>query len=95
MKKIFKKVKFRYIVMFSFIIYLSVNLIANQFNVMQRKQEYEELLETQAQLEMEVDEQERILQEEDITVYLERMARELLGYADAQERVFIDIQTEK
>ncbi len=95
MKNILKKIKLRYIVMFGFIVYLSVSLIANQFNVMQRKREYEELLETQSQLEMEVTEQERILEEEDIDSYLERLARELLGYADDEERVFIDIQTEK
>ncbi len=95
MKIKLKKIKVRYIVMFAFIIYLSVNLITNQFNLMQKQQEYESLLEVQSELEMEIAEQQRILEEEDITVYLERMARERLGYADDEERVFIDIQKEK
>ncbi len=95
MKKKFRKIKISHIAMFSFILYLTVNLISNQFNLMQQKQEYEALLEVQSQLEMDIAEQERILEEEDITVYLERLAREKLGYADDEERVFIDIQTEK
>ncbi len=95
MKKKSKKIKLRNIAMFSFIMYLTVSLISIQFNLMQQKQEYEELLEVQSALEMDIAEQQRVLEEEDITVYLEELAREKLGYADDEERVFIDIQTEK
>ena len=65
--------------------YLSVSLISAQFDLMTKKQQLA-ILETQ--------DIERMLEFEDQEDYVERIARQRLGYANPNEKIFKDIQGE-
>ena len=74
--------------------YLSVSLISAQFDLMTKKQQLA-ILETQQQkLQLETQDIERMLEFEDEEDYIERIARQRLGYANPNEKIFKDIQGE-
>ncbi|MBP1552703.1 MAG: septum formation initiator family protein [Oscillospiraceae bacterium] len=74
--------------------YLSVSLISAQFDLMTKKQQLA-ILETQQQkIQLETQDIERMLEFEDEEDYIERIARQRLGYANPNEKIFKDIQGE-
>ena len=74
--------------------YLSVSLISAQFDLMTKKQQLA-ILETQQQkVQLEAQDSERMLEIEDEEAYIERIARQRLGYANPNEKIFKDIQGE-
>ena len=74
--------------------YLSVSLIIAQFDLMTKKQQLA-ILETQQQkIQLETQDIERMLEFEDEEDYIERIARQRLGYANPNEKIFKDIQGE-
>ncbi|MEG1800490.1 MAG: septum formation initiator family protein [Oscillospiraceae bacterium] len=91
MKKLFS---IKSIAFFVAITYLSVNLISAQFELMTKKQELSALQQQQQRLVLENQDAQRLLDSEDETAYVERIARDRLGYANPNEKVYIDIQGE-
>ncbi|MEG1782421.1 MAG: septum formation initiator family protein [Oscillospiraceae bacterium] len=94
MAKLFKKVKLRSVAVLFLIVYLSINLISSQFELMTKKQELDGLMQQEKRLLLEVQDTRRLLEDDDDKAYIERIARERLGYANPGEKVFIDIQSE-
>ncbi len=89
-----KKIRWSSVVFLLAIIYLSISLITAQFELMTKKQEHENVVSRRVRLEMEVDQAQALLNEEDHSVYIEKIARDRLGYANPGERVFVDAQAE-
>ena len=74
--------------------YLVVSFVGGQFQVAAKRGELQEL---DAQLEKQVatnKELVRMMESGDDEAYVERVAREKLGYARPQERVFVDLTGE-
>ncbi len=94
MNRIFGKIHWRSVAFLLAMIYLSVSLISAQFELMTKKQEHETIVSQRERLEMEVNEAQAMLDEEDQSVYIERIARERLGYANPGEKVFVDARAE-
>lgn len=74
------------------VVYLSFSLVSAQFDLMTKKQQLASLKEQEKRLILENQDTERMLENEDETAYIERIARDRLGYANPDEKVFIDIQ---
>lgn len=75
-------------------LYLVASFVGGQMQLAAKQRELEELsakVELQTQDNKELD---RMMQEDDDAAYIERMAREKLGYARAHERVFVDLTGE-
>ena len=82
-------------VLFLFAIaYLTISLISAQFELMTKKQELTSIQTQKDRLELEVADTRSLLEEGQDEVYIERIARERLGYANPGEKVYIDIQSE-
>ena len=81
---------------FSFMVIasLSISLINAQFELMTKRQELDALLKQETRLVMENKDANRILESETDEEYIERIARERLGYGSPDEKVFTDIQGE-
>ena len=94
MHNLFKKIKLRSFAFLLLIIYLSGSLVSAQFELMTKKREYENVYAQQTKLRLEVEDTRSLLQEGADRVYIERIAREKLGYAYPGERIFVDIQAE-
>lgn len=94
MHNLFKKIKLRSFAFVLLIIYLAGNLVSAQFELMTKKREYENVLTRQKKLELEVEDTKSLLAEGADRLYIERIAREKLGYAYPGERIFVDIQAE-
>ncbi len=74
-----------------FVAYIIFLLIQTQIQINQKKSEVE-ALQAEVQLTMsEINELERIATAESEDEYMERIAREQLGYVSGDERVFMDI----
>lgn len=72
-------------------VYLVVSFVSGQLQVSEKQRKLAELdikLETQTEQNAEL---ERLMESGDEDAYVERMAREKLGYARPDERVFVDI----
>jgi cell division protein DivIC len=91
MKKLFN---IRYIAVICAVVYLSVSLITAQFDLMTKKQQLSILHQQQERVELEAQDIERMLEYESEEDYVERIARQRLGYANPNEKVFKDIQGE-
>ena len=74
--------------------YLSISLITAQFDLMTKKQQLAILEAQQQKVELETQDIERMLEIEDEEAYIERIARQRLGYANPNEKIFKDIQGE-
>ena len=75
-------------------LYLVVSFVGGQMQLAAKQRELDELnakVELQAQENKEL---ERMMEEDDDAAYIERMAREKLGYARPHERVFVDLTGE-
>ena len=84
----------KYIAVTAAVIYLSVSLIGAQFDLMIKKQELASLEQQKDRLELETNDIQRILEIEDQDEYVERIARQRLGYANPNEKIYKDIQGE-
>ena len=91
MKKLFN---IKIIAVFCAVAYLSVSLISAQFDLMTKRQQLAILEQQQQRVEMETQDIRRVLEIEDEAEYVERIAREKLGYANPNETVYKDIQGE-
>ncbi len=94
MNRIFKKIRLRSLLFTLAILYLSVSLITAQFELMTKKQEYENVVSRRERIELEVEDTRSLLEEGEDAVYIERIARERLGYANPGEKVYVDVQSE-
>ena len=94
MNRLFKKISLRSLLFALAILYLSVSLITAQFELMTKKQEYENVVEQRQRIELEVEDTRSLLEEGEDAVYIERIARERLGYANPGEKVYVDVQSE-
>jgi len=94
MNGIFKKIRLRSLLFTLAILYLSVSLITAQFELMTKKQEYENVVSQRQRIELEVEDTRSLLEEGEDAVYIERIARERLGYANPGEKVYVDVQSE-
>lgn len=94
MGRFIKKIKLSSFIFFLAVVYLAVSLISAQVELMTKKQEYESVVNQKERLEMEVRETQAILDEEDDSVYIERIARERLGYANPGEKIYVDAQSQ-
>ena len=74
--------------------YLSISLITAQFDLMTKRQQLAILEEQKARIELETQDIQRVLEIEDQQEYIERIARQRLGYANPNEKIFKDIQGE-
>ena len=76
------------------IAYLTISLISAQFDLMTKRQQLASLSQQQQRVEMETEDIRYILENETEAEYVERVAREKLGYANPNETVYKDIQGE-
>lgn len=94
MKKFLNRLNFRSFIFLVATFYLVYSLISAQFDLMTQKREYENVVQQKERLALEVDEIRSLLEEKDERLYIERIAREKLGYANPGEKVFVDIRAE-
>ena len=94
MQNLKKKINIRSVVFLLAIVYLTINLISAQFELMTKKQERASIQSRKERLQLEVADTQSLLEEDRDEVYIERVARERLGYANPGEKVYIDIQSE-
>lgn len=94
MHKLLKKINLRSFALLFVIMYLTISLISAQFELMTQRREYENVAKQKERLELEIDETRGLLEEDEDSVYIERIAREKLGYAKLGEKVYVDIQSE-
>ena len=94
MQNLKKKFNIRSVLFLFAIVYLTINLISAQFELMTKKQELENIQSQKSRLELEVADTQSLLEEDRDEVYIERIARERLGYANPGEKVYVDIQSE-
>ena len=94
MQNIKKKINLRSVLFLLVIVYLTINLISAQFELMTKKQELANIQEQKDRLQLELADKQSLLDEDRDEVYIERIARERLGYANPGEKVYIDIQAE-
>ncbi len=92
MKKIFN---IKIIAVFCLVTYLTISLISAQFDLMTKRQQLASLEQQQQRVEMEAEDIRHVLEIENEAEYVERVAREKLGYANPNETVYKDIQGEK
>ena len=91
MKKIFN---IKIIAVLCVVTYLAISLICAQFDLMTKRQQLASLNQQQQRVEMETEDIRYILENETEAEYVERVAREKLGYANPNETVYKDIQGE-
>ena len=94
MQNLKKKFNISSVVFLLAIAYLTISLISAQFDLMTKKQELASIQTQKDRLELEVADTRSLLEEGQDEVYIERIARERLGYANPGEKVYIDIQSE-
>ena len=91
MKKIFN---IKIIAVLCVVTYLAISLISAQFDLMTKRQQLASLNQQQQRVELETEDIRYILENETEAEYVERVAREKLGYANPNETVYKDIQGE-
>lgn len=72
-------------------IYLAVTFISVQMDIVSKRQQLENLTQQVQAQQAENQELQRIVEAGDEAAYMERMAREKLGYVRPDERVYIDM----
>ena len=70
---------------------LIANLVSGQLQAARMRQELDEVTQQVAQQQEQNQELQQIMESGDEDAYIERVAREKLGYARPGERVFVDI----
>ncbi len=71
--------------------YLLVSFVSGQLQVSQKRAQLEEVSAKVEVLAQQNAELERLMSTDDENAYIERMAREKLGFARPEERIFVDI----
>ena len=94
MQNLKKKINISSVLFLFAIAYLTISLISAQYELMAKKQELSTIQTQKERLELEVADTQSLLEEGQDEVYIERIARERLGYANPGEKVYIDIQSE-
>ncbi|MDD6186561.1 MAG: septum formation initiator family protein [Oscillospiraceae bacterium] len=84
--------KLLYALLLVVVVGLSVNLISRQSALMSKKQELKELEESKERIRLEIVTTESLLDESDEATYIEKVAREKLGYMYPGEKIYIDIR---
>lgn len=84
--------KLLYALLLIVVVGLSVNLISRQSALMSKKQELKELEESKERIRLEIVTTESLLDESDEATYIEKVAREKLGYMYPGEKIYIDIR---
>ena len=84
--------KLLYALLLVVVVGLSVNLISRQSALMSKKQELKELEESKERIQLEIITTESLLDESDEATYIEKVAREKLGYMYPGEKIYIDIR---
>ena len=84
--------KLLYALLLVVVVVLSVNLISRQSALMSKKQELKELEESKERIRLEIVTTESLLDESDEATYIEKVAREKLGYMYPGEKIYIDIR---
>ena len=79
MQNLKKKINIRSVVFLLAIVYLTINLISAQFELMTKKQELASIQSQKDRLQLEVADTQSLLEEDRDEVYIERVARERLG----------------
>ena len=72
-------------------IYASYSFVTYQYELAQKQRELEDIRQQCAETKLENAELERLLEQKDSADYLEKLAREKLGYGYANEIFYIDI----
>ena len=90
----FKKIKWRPVLIVGAVVYLTINLISAQFELMTKKQEYWDLEQQQRRLQLKIADTQSLIDNADDALYIERIAREKLGDAYPGETIYIDIQSQ-
>ncbi len=75
-------------------VYLAAGFVGGQIQLAAKQNELAALSQQVAAQTQENRELERMMEEDDGAAYVERMAREKLGYAKPNERVFVDLTGE-
>ena len=91
MKKVFN---LKIVLVLALFVYLSVALIKTQFDLVNKRQQLDILQQQKARVQLEVNDVQRVLEYESEEEYIERIARQRLGYAHPDEKVYKDIQGE-
>ena len=94
MQNLKKKFNISSVVFLLAVVYLAINLVSAQFELMTKKQELATINAQKERLQLEVADTQSLLEEDRDEEYIERIARERLGYANPGEKVYIDIQSE-
>lgn len=94
MKNLIKNIKFKSFVYIVAVVYLCINLISAQFDLMTKRQEYESVQAQKDRLVLQVDDTKRLMDESASDEYIEHIARERLGYAYPGETVYTDIHAQ-
>jgi cell division protein FtsB len=89
MKKKNKNIILR-LAVFVFAIYVAVTLVQLQINIGQKTQERSKVIADRINQQIKNQELQRLLSLGNEADYIERVARDRLGFADPQERIFID-----
>ena len=89
MKKKNKNIILR-LAVFAFAIYIAVTLVQLQINISQQTQELSKVTAERVDQQIKNAELQKQLSSGNEADYIERVARDDLGYADPQERIFID-----
>ena len=84
--------KLLYALLLVVVVGLSVNLISRQSALMSKKQELKELEQSKERIRLEIVTTESLLDESDEATYIEKVAREKLGYMYPGEKIYIDIR---
>ena len=93
-QNVMKKIKLKSVLFLLAVAYLTINLISAQYELMTKMQELASVESHKERLQLEVADTQSLLEEDRDEVYIERIARERLGYANPGEKVYIDIQSE-
>ncbi len=75
----------------AFGLYASYSFVTYQYELAQKQRELERVRQQCAEMKLENAELERLLEQKDSTDYLEKLAREKLGYGYENEIFYIDI----
>jgi cell division protein FtsB len=78
------------LIVLCFVAYVAISLIGMQLEVTAKRRRLTEILHSIAQQELVNDETRRILSNGTDKEYIERIARDQLGYAYPDEKIFID-----
>ncbi len=92
MMKALSKLRIRTVAVFVLIVYLAVQLVMQQVELVTKRREYNSLIDQRDRLTVVMNETKVMLELEDEGVYIEQVARERLGYAMPGEIVFYDIR---